>query len=94
MITRTLSLAAALALSLATSGAYAQATKPAATPAMAPAATTAAPAATTPAPTTPMKKAMKPRTAQSLECSKKADAANVHGKPRKAFMSKCKAGKA
>ena len=36
----------------------------------------------------------KPRTAQSLECSKKADAANVHGGPRKSFMSKCKAGKA
>ncbi len=40
------------------------------------------------------KKGEKPRTAQSLECSRKADAQNVHGKPRKTFMSKCKAGKA
>ena len=53
---------------------------------------TATPAA--PAATMPMKKTEKPRTAQSLECSKKADAANVHGKPRKSFMSKCKSGKA
>jgi psiF repeat-containing protein len=30
------------------------------------------------------------RTAKSLECSKQADAKNVHGKPRKAFMRKCK----
>ena len=30
------------------------------------------------------------RTAKSLECSKQADAKNVHGKPRKVFMSKCK----
>ena len=42
----------------------------------------------------PAKKAQKPRPAQSLECSKKADAANVHGKPRSAFMRKCKEGKA
>ena len=40
------------------------------------------------------KKGEKPRTAQSLECSKKADAANVHGKPRSAYMRKCKEGKA
>jgi hypothetical protein len=30
------------------------------------------------------------RTAKSLECSKQADAKNVHGKPRKVFMRKCK----
>ena len=30
------------------------------------------------------------RTAKSLECSEQADAKNVHGKPRKIFMSKCK----
>lgn len=79
-MTSRLTLIAALALSLSAGGAFAQA----AAPAMAPAAG-AAPA---------MKKAQKPRTAQSLECSKKADAANVHGKPRSAFMRKCKAGKA
>lgn len=74
-------LAAALAMSLPAGAAFAQASAPAA------AAPTAAPMAT--------KKGMaKPRTAQSLECSKKADAANVHGKPRSAFMRKCKSGKA
>ncbi len=31
-----------------------------------------------------------PRTAKSLACSKQADAQNVHGKARKAFMSHCK----
>ena len=30
------------------------------------------------------------RTEKSLECSKQADAKNVHGKSRKVFMSKCK----
>jgi hypothetical protein len=53
---------------------------------------TTAPAA--PAPATKMapaeKKAEKPRTAASLECSKEADAKNVHGKERKKFMSECK----
>lgn len=59
---------------------------------------TAAPA--TPAPAAKMttapkaapaeKKAEKPRTAASLECSKEADAKNVHGKERKKFMSECK----
>lgn len=81
-MTSRLPLLAALALSLAAGGAYAQ-TAPA------PAAAPAAPAAAAPA-----KKAAKPRTAQSLECSKKADAANIHGKPRSAFMRKCKAGQA
>jgi invasion protein IalB len=38
----------------------------------------------------PAKKAEKPRTAASLECSKEADAKNVHGKERKKFMSQCK----
>ena len=36
------------------------------------------------------KAAPKPRTAASLQCSKDADAKNIHGKPRKAFMSQCK----
>ena len=75
----------ALALSLTAGTAFAQTAAPAA-----PAAPTSAAA-----PMVPMaKKGQKPRTAQSLECSKKADAANVHGKPRSAFMRNCKAGKA
>jgi hypothetical protein len=36
------------------------------------------------------KKAEKPRTAASLECSKEADTKGVHGKERKKFMSDCK----
>ena len=79
-MTSRLAVAAALAFALSTGGAFAQAAAPA-TPAMAPAAPM-------------MKKTEKPRTAQSLECSKKADAQNIHGKPRKSFMSKCKSGKA
>jgi hypothetical protein len=35
-------------------------------------------------------KVEKPRTAASLQCSKDADAKNVHGKERKKFMSECK----
>jgi hypothetical protein len=55
--------------------------------------------AQTTAPTTPApaaaaapaaKKAEKPRTAASLECSKEADTKGVHGKERKKFMSDCK----
>jgi phosphate-selective porin len=47
----------------------------------------------TPAPATkmaPEKKAEKPRTAASLECSKEADTKSLHGKERKKFMSECK----
>jgi hypothetical protein len=40
------------------------------------------------------KKAEKPRTAASLECSKEADTKGVHGKERKKFMSECKKGAA
>jgi hypothetical protein len=51
-------------------------------------------APTTPAPAAKMapaeKKAEKPRTAASLECSKEADTKGVHGKERKKFMSDCK----
>src|SRR3954463_13394763 len=36
------------------------------------------------------KKAEKPRTAASLQCSKDADAKGIHGKERKKFMSECK----
>jgi psiF repeat len=46
-----------------------------------------APAAPTAAPAPKMKK---PRSTASLECSKEADAKNVHGKERKKFMSDCK----
>jgi hypothetical protein len=52
------------------------------------------PAPATPAPAAKMapaeKKAEKPRTAASLECSKEADTKGVHGKERKKFMSECK----
>lgn len=51
-----------------------------------PAKTDTAPAAT-PAPT---KKATQPRSAQSMECSKEADAKGLHGKERKKFRSECK----
>jgi hypothetical protein len=44
----------------------------------------AAPAATT------AKKAEKPRTPESLACSKEADDKGLHGKDRKKFMSQCK----
>ena len=47
-----------------------------------------APAA--PAATTPAKKAEKPRSPESLACSKEADDKNIHGKDRKKFMSQCK----
>lgn len=66
--------ATAVASLLLMSSAFAQ------TPAPAPAATPA-PAA---------KKAEKPRTAASLECSKEADTKGIHGKERHKFMSQCK----
>ena len=40
------------------------------------------------------KKAEKPRTAASLECSKEADAKGLHGKERRKFRSECKKGAA
>jgi CelD/BcsL family acetyltransferase involved in cellulose biosynthesis len=49
---------------------------------------TTAPAA---APAATEKKAEKPRTAASLECSKEADAKGLKGKERKKFRSECKA---
>jgi hypothetical protein len=36
------------------------------------------------------KKADKPRTAASLECSKQADAKGLHGTERRKFRSECK----
>ena len=73
--------AIALACLLLTSSAFAQTTAPAAKSETAAPATKMAPAE---------KKAEKPRTAASLECSKEADAKSVHGKDRKKFMSNCK----
>jgi hypothetical protein len=35
----------------------------------------------------------KPRSAKSIECSKRADAKNLHGKERRKFRSECKHGK-
>ncbi|MGY4629197.1 PsiF family protein [Bradyrhizobium sp. USDA 4486] len=49
---------------------------------------TAAPAAKTDAATID-KKAPKERSAESLECSKQADAKGLHGKERKKFRSEC-----
>jgi hypothetical protein len=37
----------------------------------------------------PAKKAEKPRSAESLECSSQADAKGLHGKARKKFRSEC-----
>lgn len=51
-------------------------------------ASTMAPADSTKADT----KADKPRTAASLECSKQADAKNLHGDARRKFRSECKKG--
>ena len=70
--------AVALAALLATGAAFAQ---------------TAAPAAKTETKTdsaaTADKKAPKERSAESLECSKQADAKGLHGKERKKFRSEC-----
>ena len=54
--------------------------------------TTTAPAAKSDAaaPAATDKKAAKPHTAASLECSKEADAKGLHGKERKKFRSDCK----
>ena len=67
--------ATAIASLLFVSFAFAQTTAPGAPPAkMAPA----------------EKKAEKPRTTASRECSKQADAKALHGKERKKFRSECK----
>lgn len=51
--------------------------------------TSAAPAAKSDA-AAPMAKTAKPRSAESLECSKEADAKGLHGKERKKFRAECK----
>jgi psiF repeat-containing protein len=78
-MTMKLAFAAAALVSMLTCG-FAQAQAPTATKPAAAAGEKAKPAAA------------KPRTAKSLECSKEADAKNVHGKERKTFMSTCKKG--
>ena len=50
---------------------------------------TAAPAAKSDTATAADKKAPKERSAESLECSKQADAKGLHGKERKKFRSEC-----
>ena len=50
---------------------------------------TAAPAAKSDT-AAPAAKTSKPRSAESLECSKEADAKGLHGKERKKFRSDCK----
>jgi invasion protein IalB len=50
--------------------------------------TTSAPAATT-ATAPAAKKAEKPRSAESIACSKQADEKGLHGKERKQFRSDC-----
>lgn len=52
---------------------------------------TAAPAAKSDT-AAPMAKSAKPRTAESMECSKEADAKGLHGKERKKFRAECKKG--
>jgi hypothetical protein len=71
--------ATAFATLLLIGSAFAQGTAPA--PSAPAAKTTTAPAE---------KKAEKPRTAASLECSKEADAKGLHGKERKKFRSECR----
>jgi hypothetical protein len=51
--------------------------------------TTTAPATSTPAATAPAKKAEKPRSPESIECSKQADEKGLHGKERHKFRSQC-----
>ena len=51
--------------------------------------TTAAPAAKTDS-AAPMAKPAKAHSAESIECSKEADAKGLHGKERKKFRSECK----
>ena len=55
-----------------------------------PAKSTTPPQATAKAPAPPKATADKPRTAESLECSKQADAKGLHGNARRSFRTKCK----
>lgn len=53
----------------------------------------AAPDATAPGAPAAKSEGAGARSARSLECSQKADADNLHGKPRKRFMRECKHGR-
>ena len=78
-----------LIAAIASGSAFAQTAAPAA-----PAAPAAAPAAAAPA-AAPAAKAAAGKAAQtpkSLDCSKQADAKNLHGKERKKFREACKKG--
>ncbi len=55
-------------------------------------ATTPTTTPTTTAPETKAKTPEKPRSAKSIECSKKADAQNLHGKKRRTFRKECMKG--
>ena len=79
-----LATATALASLLLMGAASAQTTAPAKTE------TTKTEATKTEAKAPAEKKAGKPRTAASLECSKEADTKGLHGKERKKFRSECK----
>jgi hypothetical protein len=70
---------------------YAQTIAPATTPAAKPAVAAPTATPTKPAAAAPAKAAPE-RTAKSFDCSKQADTQNLHGKPRKKFMSTCKKG--
>ncbi len=95
-------LAAAAALVISAGGVFAQATTapttgPAVTPKAPPSAmtppTTMSPPTTTMTPSPKVAKVRKPaapRTEKSIKCSADATAAGLKGKPRKAFMTKCK----
>jgi psiF repeat-containing protein len=74
-----LATATAVASLLLMGAAFAQATAPAKTD-----------ATKTEAKAPAEKKAEKPRTSASLECSKEADAKGLHGKERRKFRSECK----
>ncbi|MCA6124397.1 phosphate starvation-inducible protein PsiF [Bradyrhizobium sp. WSM 1704] len=81
-----LATATALASVLLMGGAFAQTT--------APAAKDAAPKTETTKADTKAPAEKKQRSAESLECSKEADAKGLHGKERKKFRSECKKQKA
>jgi len=84
-MTKISSLATATAVSLLLMGsAFAQTAAPAKTE------TTKTEATKTETKAPAEKKAEKPRTTASLECSKEADAKGLHGKERKKFRSECK----
>lgn len=85
-------LAAALVLSLFALPAFSQGTAISPAQSIANSPGTAAPAAPVQA-TKPTTAAKVERTAKSKDCSMEADKQGLHGKARKTFRSKCRAGK-